>query len=190
MSRIGKVPIEIPEGVKYEVKGKVIKVTGPKGTLSYKMHDSVRVGEKEGKLEVSRKGDDREHRSLHGLTRALIKNMIIGVSEGYQRDLQVIGTGYSAEVVGQWVKLSVGFSHDILLEIPEGISVEANIIPRREQGPLGVQATIKVIGISKEDVGKFAAEIRNCRPPAPNFKGKGIRWKGEHVRIVSKAGAV
>ena len=109
--------------------------------------------------------------------------MIIGLSEGYVKELQVIGTGYSAEVLGPWLKLSVGFSHDILIQIPENLKVEAESVPRREQGALGVQAKIKISGIHKEDVGKFAAEIRKCRPPLNYATGKGIRYKGEYVRI-------
>jgi len=188
VSRIGKTPIKILNGVKATISDQKITVVGNKGTLDYLINSGIEVKETDGKLIVTRRDDSREQTSLHGLTRALINNMIIGVKEGYGRVLQVIGTGYSAEVIGPWVKLNVGFSHGILLEIPEGIQVEAKTIPRREQGKLGVQAVITVKGIHKEDVGKFAAEIRRCRPPAPNFKGKGIRWEGEHVRIVSKSG--
>ena len=189
MSRIGKTPINIPEGVKLNIDKNTIKVTGVKGSLEYVFHPKIKVEEKEGKIYFDRADDSREQKALHGLTRALFNNMVEGVSQGFERTLHVIGTGYGAEVIGPWIKLSLGYSHDIMLEIPENISVEATTVPRREQGPLGIQAIIKVGGISKENVGKFAAEIRNCRPPAPNFKGKGIRWKDERVRIVAKAGA-
>ena len=174
MSRIGKTPITLPEGVKVNILKQKITVTGNKGTLDYMIQPGIKVTETDGQVIITRKDDTKEQKSLHGLTRALINNMVIGVNEGYKRTLQVIGTGYSAEVVGPWVKLNVGYSHLILLEIPKGIQVEAKTIPRREQGKLGVQAIITVQGIHKEDVGKFAAEIRRSRPPAPNFKGKGI----------------
>lgn len=188
MSRIGKTPIQLPDGVKVEIKNNKVTVNGNLGTLDYTMMPGISAEVKDGSLRVERNNDSTEQKSYHGLTRSLINNMIIGVTEGYTRTLQVIGTGYSAETVGPWLKLNLGYSHDILVEIPAGIKVEAQTIPRREQGALGVQAVIKVSGIHKEDVGKFAAEIRACRKPAPNFKGKGIRWEGEHVRVVSKAG--
>ena len=188
MSRIGKTPIEIPKGVKLNIDKDRITVSGEKGSLEYNFHPVISLEEKDGKLYFNRVNDSREQKSLHGLTRALVNNMVLGVSEGFERTLHVIGTGYGAEMIGSWIKLSLGYSHDILLEIPEDITVEATTIPRREQGPLGIQVIIKVSGISKENVGKFAAEIRNCRRPAPNFKGKGIRWKDERVRIVSKSG--
>jgi len=188
MSRIGKTPIKLPDGIKVDIKDRKVTITGKLGTLDYTAVSGISVEQKDGNLHVSRSDDSREQKSYHGLARALINNMVIGVTEGYTRVLQVIGTGYSAEVIGPWIKLNLGYSHEILLEIPENLKVEAQTIPRREQGPLGVQAVIKVTGIHKEDVGKFAAEIRVCRKPAPNFKGKGIRWEGEHVRVVSKAG--
>jgi len=188
MSRIGKTPIKLPEGIKLDIADRKVTVTGKLGTLDYTMMPGISIEEKEGSLQLSRSDDSREQKSYHGLARALINNMIIGVTEGYTRVLQVIGTGYTAEVVGPWIKLNLGYSHEILIEIPENIKVDAQAIPRREQGALGVQAVVKVSGIHKEDVGKFAAEIRACRKPAPNFKGKGIRWEGEYVRVVSKAG--
>jgi len=132
---------------------------------------------------LERRDDSKEQKSFHGLTRSLVNNMVIGLSEGYSKELQIIGTGYSAEVMGPWLKLSVGYSHDILMQIPENLKVEAELVPRRDQGALGVQANVKVSGIQKEDVGKFAAEIRKCRPPLNYATGKGIRYKGEYVRI-------
>ncbi|MBN1949259.1 MAG: 50S ribosomal protein L6 [Candidatus Cloacimonetes bacterium] len=188
MSRIGRIPIKIPAAVKVEINKESVSVSGPKGKLSYNLKPGIIVENKAGEILVNRSEDTRELKAFHGLTRALLNNMVTGVTEGYLRILQVIGTGYSAERVGPWLKLTLGYSHDILIEIPEGITVEAEAVPRRDQGALGVQSLIRVSGINKEDVGKFAAEIRACRPPAPNFKGKGIRWLGEHVRIVSKAG--
>lgn len=189
MSRIGNTPIILPDGVKYDLKDDIITITGPKGSLNCNLQPGIEVSLEGSKLVFTRANDSRKQKAFHGLVRALTNNMVIGVTEGYKRILNVIGTGYSAERVGPWLKLSVGFSHEILLEVPEGINVDAKIIPRREQGPLGIQSVITVTGINKEEVGKFAAEIRHCRPPAPNLKGKGIRWDGEHVKIVAKAGA-
>ena len=188
MSRIGKTPIQLPDGIKVDIDERKVTVSGKLGTLNYTVMPGISVDVKDGELKVNRSDDTREQKSYHGLARSLINNMIIGVTEGYSRTLQVIGTGYSAEVVGPWLRMNLGYSHEILVQIPEGIKVDAQAIPRREQGALGVQAVIKVSGIHKEDVGKFAAEIRACRKPAPNFKGKGIRWEGEYVRVVSKAG--
>ncbi len=183
MSRVGKAPIKIPEGIKTDIQNNKITVSGKDGELSYVVNSGITVQEKDGFLIVNRKNDTKEQKSLHGLTRSLLNNMVIGITEGFKKELQIIGTGYSAEVIGPWLKLNVGFSHDILLEIPEGIKVEAQTVPRREQGPLGVQANIIVHGIHKEDVGKFAAEIKKCRPPMNYATGKGIRYKGEYIRI-------
>ncbi len=183
MSRIGKTPITITEGVKVEIKNNIITVSSKNGELTYKFNDGITIKQKENVLILGRRDDSKEQKSFHGLARSLVNNMIIGLSEGYSKELQIIGTGYSAEVLGQWLKLNVGFSHDILIEIPENLKVEAELVPRREQGALGVQANIKVSGIHKEDIGKFAAEIRKCRPPLNYATGKGIRYKGEYVRI-------
>lgn len=189
MSRVGKTPIKLVTGVTVKFADGTCYVTGPKGELDFTFPAGISIEEKEGKLIFTRTDDSREQKAFHGLTRALVNNMVIGVSEGYSKKLQVIGTGYSAEIVGPWLKLAVGYSHDILMESPKHLKVEAKIIPRREQGPLGVQAEIIVSGIMKEDVGKFAAEIRNCRKPE-NYKGKGIRYEGEFVRIKpGKSGA-
>ncbi len=189
MSRIGKTPIVIPQDVDVKIEGKKITVKGKKGELSYTMLDGISAEVKDGNIIIKRSSDIKEQRAYHGLTRSLVQNMVTGVSEGYQKVLQVIGTGYGAEVVGPWLKLVLGYSHDILIEIPEGIEVATETIPRRDQGKLGVQAVIKISGINKEDVGKFAAEVRKCREPE-NYKGKGIRYEGEYVQIkAGKAGA-
>jgi large subunit ribosomal protein L6 len=189
MSRIGNTPIKLPEGVELSIQGETVTVKGKKGELSYTLQEGISVELKENILNVVRKDDSRQQKSMHGLTRALINNMVQGVSEGYRKVLQVIGTGYSAERIGPWLRLILGYSHDILMEVPENLQVEAKVIPRREQGKLGVQAEISVEGIHKEDVGKFAAEIRRCRPPE-NYKGKGVRYEGEWVRIKpGKSGA-
>ncbi len=183
MSRIGKTPVLIPEGIKVEIKNNIITVSSNNGELIYKFQDGITIKQEGNELILKRKDDSKKQKSFHGLTRSLVNNMIIGLSEGYVKELQVIGTGYSAEVLGLWLRLSVGFSHDIFIQIPENLKVEAESVPRREQGALGVQAKIKISGIHKEDVGKFAAEIRKCRPPLNYATGKGIRYKGEYVRI-------
>ena len=189
MSRIGKTPIPIPQGVNVEFQEKLVIVKGKLGELNYTLPEGISIEEKENKIILHRTDDSRAQKSFHGLARSLVKNMVVGVHEGYEKVLQVIGTGYTAEVVGAWLRLNVGFSHEILLQIPDNLTVEAAQIPRREQGKLGVQAVIKVKGIHKEDVGKFAAEIHDCRPPE-NYKGKGIRYLGEYVQIkAGKAGA-
>lgn len=189
MSRIGRTPIKIADGVTVTIELPLVSVKGAKGEISWSVPEGITVEQEDGVVIVKRRDDSREQKAYHGLTRALINNMITGVSAGYEKKLQVIGTGYSAENVGPWLKLSLGYSHDILMEVPEHLTVEAEVVPRREQGPLGVQARIKVSGISKEDVGKFAAEIRGCRPPE-NYKGKGVRYEGEYVVIKpGKSGA-
>ncbi len=183
MSRIGKTPVPVPESIKIEINNNIITVSSANGELTYKFQDGITIKQEGNELILERRDDSKEQKSFHGLTRSLVNNMIIGLTEGYSKELQIIGTGYSAEVLGPWLKLSVGFSHDILIQIPENLKVEAELVPRREQGTLGVQATIKISGIHKEDVGKFAAEIRKCRPPLNYATGKGIRYKGEYVRI-------
>jgi len=189
VSRIGKTPIVIPKDVTVKLNGATVAVKGKKGELSYNLLDGITVGIDGNIINVKRKAETKVLRAYHGLTRALIQNMVVGVSDGFTKVLNIIGTGYSAEVVGPWLKLILGYSHDILLEVPEGIEAEAKIIPRREQGKLGIQAVVTIKGISKEDVGKFAAEIRKCRPPE-NYKGKGVRYDGEYVQIkAGKAGA-
>lgn len=185
MSRIGNTPIKLPEGVKVTIDGQYIKATGKLGELDYTMNEGISAKEEDGMIIFTRLDDSREQKSMHGLARALVNNMVIGVSEGFTKVLQIIGTGYSAERVGPWLRLLVGYSHEILMEVPDNLDVDAKVIPRREQGKLGVQAVITVKGIHKEDVGKFAAEIRNCRPPE-NYKGKGVRYLNEWVQI--KAG--
>lgn len=183
MSRIGKTPVPVPEGIKVEIKNNIITVSSKNGELIYKFQDGITIKQEENELILERRDDSKDQKSFHGLTRSLVNNMIIGLSEGYTKELQIIGTGYSAEVIGPWLKLSVGFSHEIFLQIPDNLKVEAELVPRREQGALGVQANVKISGIHKEDVGKFAAEVRKCRPPLNYATGKGIRYKGEYVRI-------
>ena len=189
MSRIGKKPIILPEDVKVTITGNHIDVEGKLGKLSHDLVGGITVSEIDGTLVLLRQDDSREQKAFHGLGRALINNLVEGVSKGYQKLLHVIGTGYSAQVVGPWIKLSVGFSHDILLEVPEGIEIKAEAIPRGKGMHAEHQSNVLVCGIHKEDVGKFAAEIRACRKPE-NYKGKGIRYSTERVIIkAGKAGA-
>lgn len=189
MSRIGKTPIAIPQDVNVKISDNVITVKGKKGELSYTMLNGISAEIKDNFINIMRANETKSVRAFHGLTRSLVQNMVSGVSQGFEKKLQLIGTGYGAEVIGPWLKLVLGYSHDILIEIPKGIEVVAETIPRREQGKLGVQAKIKISGINKEDIGKFAAEVRKCRVPE-NYKGKGIRYEDEYVQIkAGKAGA-
>lgn len=170
MSRIGKKPIEIPEKVEVKLAGVDITVTGPKGVLSRSLHPRMRVSVDDKTVTVTRPSDSKTNRSLHGLTRQLIANMVEGVSQGFSKNLEIVGVGYRAEMIGRHLKLLIGFSHPVMMKAPEGISFE---LPE----PL----KIKVSGIDKELVGMVAAKIRSFRPPEP-YKGKGIRYQGEYVR--------
>jgi large subunit ribosomal protein L6 len=185
VSRIGRKIINIPSGVSVEQKERTVYVKGIKGSLDYSLQDFINVKIENNTISVTRENDERKIKALHGLTRALIQNMVIGVSEGYMKVLNIIGTGYTAERIGPWLKLAMGYSHDIMLKIPEGIECSTENVPRGKGGKLNVQVIIKVSGYHKEDVGKFAAEIRKVRPPE-NYKGKGIRYENEFVPI--KAG--
>ncbi len=175
MSRVGKVPIPIPDKVKVEIDGQMIKVTGPKGDLSREIHADMVIKVEDNNILVTRPSDQKNHRSLHGLTRALINNMVVGVSDGYKKELELIGVGYRAEMKSKTLVLSLGYSHPILVTPPDGITLSA---PAKTH-------LIIVEGIDKEMVGEVAAKIRQFRKPEP-YKGKGIRYVGEHVRI--KAG--
>jgi len=189
MSRIGKKPVVLPAGVKATITGSHIEVEGKLGKLSHDLVGGITIKQEENSLVLKRLDDTREQKALHGLGRALVQNLVTGVSEGYEKLLHVIGTGYSAEILGPWVKLNVGYSHDIYLEIPEGLEVRAEAIPRGKGMHPEHQANVFVKGIHKEDVGKFSAEIRGCRKPE-NYKGKGIRYSTERVIIkAGKAGA-
>ena len=174
MSRIGKNPIPLPEGVKVEVQGRQISVQGPKGKLTRKLRPGIELSLQEGKVVVKRASDRRFHRSLHGLSRTLVANMVQGVTQGYQKVLEIVGIGYKAELSGKALNLSLGFSHTILFVPPEGVNIEV-------QGP----TKLVVSGIDKELVGLVAAHIRSFRPP-DSYKGKGIRYQDEKVR--KKAG--
>jgi len=169
MSRIGKNPVIIPDGVKVNLLGQLVKVTGPKGSLEFNVHKDMKISENDGSIIVERPSDEREHRALHGTTRQMINNMVVGVSEGYSKELVIIGIGYQAQVKGNRLQLQLGYSHDIYFDMPEGITVTAN------------QTEVKVDGTDKQLVGAVAAKIRSFRKPEP-YKGKGVRYKGEYVR--------
>ena len=177
MSRIGKQPIDIPSGVTVNIDGgsNVVEVKGPKGTLKQTVHPNMAIVQEDGKVLVSRPNDEKENRSLHGLTRSLINNMVVGVTEGFKKELDVFGIGYSAQKQGKAVTLRLGFSHQIVVEEPEGITIEA---PQTNQPNT---AKLIISGIDKQQVGQLAAEIRKMRPPEP-YLGKGIKYVGERVR--------
>ena len=177
MSRIGRLPIDIPAGVTVEVAGRQVQVKGPKGELALTVATPIEVAVQEGQVLVSRPDDERESRSLHGLTRTLINNNIIGVTQGYTKGLEVVGTGYRVQQKGAAIEFALGFSHPVLVDPPTGITFTVD-------GPtrLGVQ------GIDKQLVGEVAANIRKLRKPEP-YKGKGVRYAGEQIRRkVGKAG--
>ncbi len=174
MSRVGKKPITIPSGVKVRIDENEICVSGPRGELKREIHPSLKVKTSENEIVILRSSDSKFHKSLHGLSRALIANMVDGVTAGYSKALAIQGIGYKAELMGKKLNLSLGFSHPILFSPPEGIEIVLN-------GP----GKITVSGIDKELVGLVAAKIRSFRPPEP-YKGKGIRYEGEFVR--KKAG--
>ncbi|HPY96916.1 MAG TPA: 50S ribosomal protein L6 [Candidatus Cloacimonadota bacterium] len=189
MSRIGKLPINIPSGVTVQLDGRNVNVKGKLGSLSYGLQDGIDINIENNVLTVTRENDERNVRALHGLTRSLVFNMVKGVSDGYEKILHIIGTGYSSEVVGPWLKINVGYSHDVLLQIPKGITVTAEAVPRGKGGKLSIQSIVTIKGFHKEDVGKFTAEVRAVRPPE-NYKGKGIRYSDENVTIkAGKSGA-
>jgi large subunit ribosomal protein L6 len=170
MSRIGRLPIDIPSGVDVTVDGRDVTVKGPKGTLALTIAQPITVAIEDGRVLVSRPDDERESRSLHGLTRTLIANNIIGVTQGYTKGLEVVGTGYRVQARGANVEFALGFSHPVVVEPPAGITftVEGN-------------NRLTVSGIDKQAVGETAANIRKIRKPEP-YKGKGVRYAGENVR--------
>ncbi|MDQ3587481.1 MAG: 50S ribosomal protein L6 [Actinomycetota bacterium] len=169
MSRIGKQPIAVPDGVDVSIEPELVSVKGPKGELSEVKARAIEVREDDGQLLVSRPTDRGEHRALHGLTRSLIANMVEGVTQGFEKRLELQGVGYRAAMQGQNLQLAVGYSHPVIVEAPAGIEFE---VPQPTQ--------VIVRGISKQLVGETAARIRKTRPPEP-YKGKGIRYAGEYV---------
>lgn len=180
MSRIGRMPIPVPQGVTVDIKKNTVCVKGPKGELSRTFDPDMQIKLEDKQVVVRRPTDHRRHRALHGLTRALLNNMVIGVSQGFSRRLQIEGVGYRAELQGENLVLNVGYSHPVVIEPPHSISFVV------EKG----YRTISVSGVDKELVGEMAARIRRVRPPEP-YKGKGIRYEGEYVRRkAGKAGTV
>jgi large subunit ribosomal protein L6 len=169
MSRIGKLPIPLAPTVKVEVEGSYVKVTGPRGYLDRTVDADMRLHLEDGRLVVTRPSDEPRHRAMHGLTRALVANMVVGVENGFRKTLELVGVGYRAQKQGTKLVLALGFSHPVEMEPPAGISFET-------EGP-----RIHVDGIDKELVGQVAANIRKLRPPEP-YLGKGIRYQGERVR--------
>jgi large subunit ribosomal protein L6 len=170
MSRLGRKPVAIPGGVKLEVKDNAILIEGPKGKLSKKLAGGIKVEVKDGQAIVSRPGDSKIDKSMHGLYRALINNMIKGVTEGYVKELEIIGTGFKAAIQGNTLNMQLGYSHPVNIPVPEGIKIEC---------PKPTQVVVR--GIDKEKVGEVATEIRAVCPPEP-YKGKGIRFVGEYVK--------
>ncbi|TET47016.1 50S ribosomal protein L6 [candidate division TA06 bacterium] len=180
MSRVGEKPIDIPEGVKVEKAGRTIQASGPKGVLKLDIHPRMQIEIEEKTIRVVRKSDNRFDRSLHGLTRSLVANMMTGVTKGYEKVLEVEGIGYKAKVEGSALNLQLGFSHPIVLAPPEGITFEVESVPRNPDRP-SLQCLIRVRGIDKQAVGEIAAKVRSFRKPEP-YKGTGIKYRGEYIR--------
>jgi large subunit ribosomal protein L6 len=170
MSRIGRAPIPIPDGVTVDITGQKVVVTGPKGELRHTVVEPIRIAQEDGQLVVTRPTDRGPHRALHGLSRSLVANMVEGVSTGFERQLEIVGVGYRAQLRGRALEMAVGFSHPVTIEPPEGIAFEV---------PAPTQVVVR--GIDKQAVGEITAQIRAVRPPEP-YKGKGIRYAGEAVR--------
>lgn len=170
MSRIGNRELVIPEGVTVTIEGSNVTVKGPKGELTNSFNSVITIKEVEGKIITERKNEAKTSKQLHGTTNALINNMMIGVKDGYQKDLEAVGVGYRFNVSGNKITVNAGYSHPVIVEIPEGLKAEATS-----------NTELSITGINKEKVGEFAANIRKIREPEP-YKGKGIRYKGEYIR--------
>lgn len=170
MSRIGRKPINIPAGVEVKIDGNVVTVKGAKGTLTQKFHPNMTISQEGSEVLVTRPNDDKENRALHGLTRTLVHNMVLGVTEGFTKELDVQGVGYRVQKQGQNLVMNLGFSHQVIVSETDEIKIDAPT-PNK----------IIISGIDKQKVGQFAAEVREKRPPEP-YKGKGIRYAGEYVR--------
>ena len=179
MSRIGRLPITIPSSVDVTIDGRTVTVKGPKGTLSRTLHPDMSVTREEATIVVTRPTEQKTHKQLHGLTRTLVNNMVVGVTDGYRKGLEITGVGYRATKVGEKLQLNLGYSHPIEIEPPQGISFEV-------ENPTRLAA----IGIDKELVGQVAARVRSTRKPEP-YKGKGVRYAGEQIRRkAGKAGKI
>jgi large subunit ribosomal protein L6 len=179
MSRIGKQPVTIPAGVKVQVEGALVRAEGPKGKLAQPVPTGLAAAVKDGHLVITRSGDDRQMRALHGLTRALVANMVTGVKDGFERKLEIVGIGYRAQLQGRAIQLALGYSHPIVFPLPDGVTAE-----------IDRQTAITLRGPDKALLGETAARLRTLRRPDP-YKGKGIRYAGEVVRrkVGKKAGA-
>ena len=171
MSRIGKWPVQIPSGVDVTVEGSTVTVKGPKGELASSFDPRITIKKEESEIVVTRNSDEKEEKALHGLTRSLIQNMVTGVTEGFEKRLEVIGVGYRAQASGSKLNLSLGFSHPVEMVADDGLKVEVD----------GETKHIVISGADKQKVGAFAAKVRSLRKPEP-YKGKGVRYVGEHVR--------
>jgi large subunit ribosomal protein L6 len=179
MSRIGSLPVPVPSGVDVTIDGRRLTVSGPKGTLTRELHPDMSVSREDDSIVVTRPTEQKTHKQLHGLTRTLVNNMIIGVTDGYRKGLEITGVGYRAVKVGEKLQLSLGYSHQIEIEPPKGIAFELENPTR-----------LAVVGIDKELVGEIAAKVRSTRKPEP-YKGKGVRYAGEQVRRkAGKAGKI
>jgi len=179
MSRIGRLPITVPSGVDVTIDGRNVTVKGPKGTLSRALHPDITVSRDDGTLVVTRPTEQKTHKQLHGLTRTLVNNMVVGVTDGYRKGLEITGVGYRAALNGRKLQLNLGYSHPIEIDPPEGITFEVENPTR-----------LAVVGIDKELVGQVAATVRSTRKPEP-YKGKGVRYSGEYIRRkAGKAGKI
>ncbi|HEY7523868.1 MAG TPA: 50S ribosomal protein L6 [Candidatus Limnocylindrales bacterium] len=179
MSRIGRLPIPVPAGVDVTIDGRTVTVKGPKGSLSRELHPDMTVSREDDALVVNRPSDAKPHRQLHGLTRTLVNNMVTGVTTGYRKGLEISGVGYRAALVGRKLQMNLGYSHQVEIDPPEGITFEVENPTR-----------LAVVGIDKELVGEIAARVRASRKPEP-YKGKGVRYAGEYVRRkAGKAGKI
>jgi large subunit ribosomal protein L6 len=179
MSRIGRLPIAVPSTVDVTIEGRQVTVKGPMGTLSRTLHPDMTVAKEDGTIVVSRPTEQKTHKQLHGLTRTLVNNMVVGVTNGYRKGLEITGVGYRAALNGRKLTLNLGYSHPIEIDPPEGISFELENPTR-----------LSVVGIDKELVGQIAAKVRATRKPEP-YKGKGVRYAGEYVRRkAGKAGKI
>ena len=179
MSRIGRLPVVVPSSVEVTIEGRRLTVKGPKGTLTRELHPDMGVSQEDGSIVVTRPTEQKTHKQLHGLTRTLVNNMVVGVTDGYRKGLEITGVGYRAAKVGEKLQLNLGYSHPIEIDPPAGISFEV-------ENP----THLAVLGIDKELVGQVAARVRATRKPEP-YKGKGVRYAGEQVRRkAGKAGKI
>ncbi len=179
MSRIGRLPITVPSGVDVTIDGRTVTVKGPKGSLTRELHPDITVAREDDRLVVTRPTEQKTHKQLHGLTRTLVNNMVVGVTDGYRKSLEITGVGYRAAKVGEKLQLNLGYSHPIEIAPPTGISFEV-------ENP----THLAVLGIDKELVGQVAAQVRSTRKPEP-YKGKGVRYAGEYIRRkAGKAGKI